>query len=165
MPAAPPISRPAPESFDFARRSCFSLVNLLMSAVTIATYSLEETIEQMFGLAESLRLRGQVSLEQLAESTGYPRHRETIDVARLQAAIRGRQGLIDSWLAYSAEKEADYGWFFEGADEGVYLVGCRKHSIEGPRQLTDPAEACARFIKGEFEALLGVHHCRTAANH
>jgi hypothetical protein len=129
----------------------------------IATYSLEETIEQMFSLPETLRLRGQVSLELLAEGTGYPRHRAEIDVGRLQTAIRGRQGLIESWLAYSAEKEADYGWFFEGPDGGVYIVGSRKYSIEGPRQLTDPAEACACFIKGEFESLLGAHLCRAGA--
>ena len=124
-------------------------------AVINATYSLEETVERMFALPETLRLRGRISLVLLAEDTGYPQHRAGIDVARLRAAIRGRPGLIDSWLAWSAEKQADWGWFFEAADQRAYLVGCRKHSIEGPWRLADPEEACARFIKAEFDALLG----------
>ncbi len=120
-----------------------------------AAYSLEETIEHMFGLPAELRLRGQISLVLLAEGTGYLRHQDAIDAVRLQAALRGRAGLVDFWLAYSKEKQADWGWFFEGPDQGVYLVGRRKYSIEGPRQLTDPEEACAHFIKGEFDSLLG----------
>lgn len=128
-----------------------------------ATYSLEETVERMFCLPTALRLPGHTSLALLAEDTGYLQHTESIDVTRLQAAIRGRQGLIDSWLAYSAEKQADWGWFFEGPDQGGYLVGSRKYTIEGPRQLTDPAEACACFIKGEFDSLLGSPRGRIAA--
>jgi hypothetical protein len=123
-----------------------------------ASYNLEETIEHMCGLAAELRLRGQVSLAQLAEGTGYLRHRDAIDVARLRAAVGGREGLIDSWRTYSAEKSVDWGWFLEGPDQGVYLVGSRKYSIEGPRQLTDPAEACAYFIKGEFDCIVGTPH-------
>jgi len=119
-----------------------------------ACFSLQETIEQMFCLPASLGLRGGKSLVLLAEETGYGQHREAIDVNRLRAAIRGRQGLIASWLAYSAEKQADWGWFLEGPEHGIYLVGRRRYSIEGPSQIADAAEACAVFIKGEFEALL-----------
>jgi hypothetical protein len=118
-------------------------------------HDLEETMEWMFCLPTALRLKGPVSLAKLAEDTGYLGHRQAIDVARLQAAIRNRQGLIDSWLDYSAEKSADWGWFFEGPNRGRYLVGSRKYSIEGSRQLADASEACAHFIKGEFDALLG----------
>ena len=117
--------------------------------------NLNETIEQMFCLPSALRLQGQVSLVRLAESTGYPVHREAIDAGRLRAAIRGRRAIVDLWLAYSAEKPADWGWFFEGPDRGIFLVGSRRYSIDGPRQLTDPEEACAYFIKGEFESLVG----------
>lgn len=120
-----------------------------------ASYSLEETIERMLCLPVEFRLKGPASLSLLAESTGYLRHLESIGVAQLRAAIRGRQGLIDAWLAYSAEKPADWGWFFEGPDGGVYLVGTRRYSLETPRQLTDPEEACAYFINGEFDSLLG----------
>jgi hypothetical protein len=124
-----------------------------------ASYTLEETIEHMFCLPVEHRLRGGNSLALLAEGTGYLQHKEKIGLARLRAAIRGRQGLIDSWLAYSTEKQADWGWFFESADQGVFLVGRRRYSIEGTRQLADPEEACALFIIGEFEALIGNHSC------
>ena len=125
-----------------------------------AYYSLEETIERMLCLPVEFRLKGSTSLASLADSTGYLRHQEAVDVARLRADIRGRQGLIDSWLTYSMEKQADWGWFFEGPDRGIYLVGNRRHSIEGPKKLSDPAEACACFIKGEFDALLWLHCVR-----
>jgi len=128
-----------------------------------ACFSLEETIEQMFCLPVSLGLRGGKSLVLLAEETGYAQHRDAIDVDRLRSAIRGRQGLIVSWLAYSAEKQADWGWFLEGPEHGIYLVGCRRYSIEGPRQVADAEEACALFIKGEFEALLPPSGARKAA--
>jgi hypothetical protein len=127
-------------------------------------HSVEETMERMFCLPLALQLKASVSLIRLAEDTGYRTHRAAIDVPRLRAAIRGRQGLIDAWLTYSAEKSADWGWFFEGPDRGRYLVGSYKHSIEGTRQLADPGEACAWFIKGEFEALLGAAGPEAAAS-
>ena len=123
-----------------------------------ASYSLEETIEHMLCLPAEFRLRGSASLALLAESTGYLQYQDTIDVDRLRAAIRERQGLVDSWLVYSAEKQADWGWFFEGPDGGIYLTGSRRDSIDGPKQLSDPGEACACFIKGEFVSLLGHYH-------
>ncbi len=136
---------------------------LVRSEMINIAYSLEETIERIFCLPVEFRLKGSTSLALLAESTGYLRHQEAIDVARLRADIRGRRGLIDSWLTYSMEKQANWGWFFEGPDRGIYLVGSRRHSIEGPKQLSDPAEACACFIKGEFDSLLGMHRSRVGS--
>jgi hypothetical protein len=117
--------------------------------------SLEEAIERVFCLPTAFHLRGPASLMLLVQETGYVRHREALTVERLQAGIRGRQGLVDSWLRYSAEKEADWGWFFQGPDRGVYRVGKCNHFLAGPRQFTDAGEACAFFIRSEFEALAG----------
>jgi hypothetical protein len=114
-----------------------------------------EVLERIFDLPIVFRLRGQVSLLHLIEETGYLRYREQIDAPLLQTAIRGRHGLIEAWHTYSREKQEDCGWFFEGPDDGCYLVGSQRYSFEGPRQIRDAGEACAYFIKGELESIGG----------
>ena len=112
-------------------------------------------MEGVLCLPAVLGLRGNTSLVRLVEEAGYGRFQDEISPARLQEAIRGRAGLVDAWLAYSAGKEENWGWFFEGPCQGFYLVGCRTNSFEGPWSLPDPEEACARFIKGELDAIIG----------
>ena len=116
--------------------------------------TLEETIDRMGCLPVAFRLRSPVSLITLADQTGYDYHRDSLDIACLRNAIHGRTGLIDAWLLYSREKTEEWGWFMEAADRGSFLVGPRRYSIEGPQLIADPAEACAHFIKREFECLL-----------
>ena len=131
--------------------------------MTGASRTLEEVVEGLFCLPAALRLRGNVSLVGLVEEAGYAKFREEITGARLQEAIRGRVGLVEAWLAYSAGKEENWGWFFEGPYQGFYLVGCRTNSFEGPWSLPDPEEACARFIKGELDAISGRRASQTSS--
>ncbi|HWA25037.1 MAG TPA: hypothetical protein VG734_05125 [Lacunisphaera sp.] len=117
--------------------------------------SRSEVLERIFSLPLELHLRSQVSLLQLVKNTGYPALSGQIDVGSIKDAIRGRQGLIDAWLDYSREKPANWGWFIEGPDDGIYLVGSRTRSLEMPWQIREVEEACACFIKAELDAVLG----------
>ena len=114
-----------------------------------------DVLENIFSLPVELRLRSNVSLLTLVENTGYPDFSDQIDVLIIKEAIRGRHGLINAWLDYSQEKSENWGWFMEGPDDGIYLVGSRTRSIEMPHQIRDVEEACAHFIKAELDAVLG----------
>ena len=123
---------------------------------------IDETLERIYALPVSLKaemaLRSQVSLFGLATSTGYPTIRSDVDVALLQAGIRGRREILESWLRYSAEKEATWGWFLEADRHGRYLVGLRSGFSDKARcEVTDPWEACAFYIKQELDAIMGTY--------
>src|SRR5258708_39660042 len=109
----------------------------------------------LFPYTTLFRSRNPVSLLGLVQASGYPGHEAEIGVEALRAALLGRPGIVSAWLVYSAEKQANWGWFFEGPDKGCYLVGSRTRSLECPISTQDAAEACAYFIKAELEAVLG----------
>jgi len=103
-----------------------------------------------------MALRSQVSLLGLVTGTGYAAIRSDVDVALLQDGIHGRREILESWLRYSAEKEATWGWFLEADRRGRYLVGLRSGFSDKARyEVTDPWEACAFFIKQELDAIVG----------
>ena len=121
---------------------------------------INETLERIYALPISLKaemaLRRQVSLLGLVTNTGYPAIRGNVDVALLQARIRGRREILESWLRYSAEKEATWGWLFQADRHGRYLVELRSGFSDKARcEVTDPWEACAFFIKPELDAIVG----------
>lgn len=76
-------------------------------------------------------------------------------VELLRAGIAGRRGLVEAWLLYSREKDAAWGWYFEGPLKGMYRAGSRTRSLEMPIITADPEEACACFIKAELEGFIG----------
>jgi hypothetical protein len=112
-------------------------------------------LEAIYSLPIGFKLHGTVSLLQLVRETGYPGQQPGIAVPEIQAGIAGRQGIIAAWLEYSREKNPDWGWFFEGPYQGIFLTGSRTRSLEGPISTPDAAEACAYFIKAELDSILG----------
>jgi hypothetical protein len=114
-----------------------------------------EMIEQIYCLPVVLRLQAAPSLLRLVQETGYEAAAEQVTVEALRAGIAGRHGLIEAWLLYSREKDAAWGWYFEGPVKGMYRTGSRTRSLEMPIITADPEEACAYFIKAELEGILG----------
>jgi hypothetical protein len=119
-----------------------------------------ETLERIYALPVSLKaemaLRRQVSLLGLVKSTGYPAIKADVNVALLQGEMRERREILESWLHYSAEKEAAWGWFLEMDRRGHYGVGLRSgFSARARFEMADPWEACAFFIKQELDAIMG----------
>lgn len=112
-------------------------------------------LEAIYSLPVALKLRGGVSLLQLVRETGYPGHWAEIGVGEIRCGLAGREGIIAVWLEYSAQKNADWGWFLQGPYQGSYLTGSRTRSLEGPIKTPDAAEACAYFIKAELDSILG----------
>ena len=112
-------------------------------------------LEAVYALPVGFKLRANVSLLQLVRETGYPDRREEIGVDAIRSGLAGREGIVAVWLAYSAEKDADWGWYFQGPHQGFYLTGSRTRSLEGPVNTRDAAEACAYFIKAELDSILG----------
>ena len=112
-------------------------------------------MEAIYSLPITLKLRGPVSLLQLVRETGYPGQESAIGVDEILSGIAGREGIVAAWLEYSREKEAGWGWYFEGPYQGFYLTGSRTRSLEMPVNTRDAAQACAYFIKAELDSILG----------
>ena len=112
-------------------------------------------LEAVYSLPVVMKLRGPFSLLQLVRETGYPGRREEIGVDEIRSGIAGREAIIAVWQDYSREKDADWGWYFEGPYQGLYLTGSRTRTLEGPINTRDAAEACAYFIKAELDSVLG----------
>lgn len=112
-------------------------------------------LEAIYSLPVVFRLRGPVSLLQLVRETGYPGLPAEIGVDEIRSGLGDREGIIAAWLEYSREKDADWGWYFQGPYQGFYLAGSRTRSLEGPVNTRDAAEACAYFIKAELDSILG----------
>lgn len=112
-------------------------------------------LEAIYSLPVEFRLRRCGSLLQLVRATGYPGPQPEIGVDEIRAGLGGREGIIAAWLEYSREKDADWGWFFQGPYQGFFLTGSRTRSLEGPINTRDAAEACAYFIKAELDSILG----------
>lgn len=112
-------------------------------------------LEAIYSLPVVFRLRGPVSLLQLVRETGYAGLPREIGVDEIRAGLREREGIISAWLQYSREKDANWGWYFEGPYQDFYLTGSRTRSLEGPVNTRDAAEACAYFIKAELDSILG----------
>ncbi len=114
-----------------------------------------DLLEQIYCLPVVLRLRAPCSLLHLVRQTGYDAASQQITVEALWTGIAGRRGLIEAWLLYSREKDATWGWYFEGPVKGMYRTGSRTRSLEMPVITANPEEACAYFIKAELEGILG----------
>ena len=112
-------------------------------------------LEAIYSLPVEFKLRGSVSLLQLVRETGYPGRWAEIRVDELRSGIANREGIIAVWQQYSREKDADWGWYFQGPHQGFYLTGSRTRSLEGPVNTRDAAEACAYFIKAELDSIIG----------
>lgn len=112
-------------------------------------------LEAIYSLPVVFRLRGPVSLLQLVRETGYPGLPREIGVDEIRSGLREREGIIAAWLEYSRQKDANWGWYFEGPYQDFYLTGSRTRSLEGPVNTRDATEACAYFIKAELDSILG----------
>jgi hypothetical protein len=112
-------------------------------------------LEAIYSLPVVFRLRGTVSLMQLVRETGYHGRQTGFGVEEIRSGIAGREGIIAVWQEYSAEKDADWGWYFQGPYQGLYLTGSRTRTLESPINTRDPSEACAYFIKAELDSIMG----------
>jgi len=127
-----------------------------------AASSLPEALERVVALAREIAFRTSVvpthslSLVELVRESGYLQFRDQIDPAALRAVLKGRTEIVEAWLQYSKDKEANWGWFFERERRPGYAVGLRTgFSPETRCEISDRWEACAYYIKHEFEAILG----------
>ena len=124
--------------------------------------AISDVLERVYDLPLELRARlamgRSVSLISLMAETGYLDVRGAIDLETLQAGLRERHAILQSWLLYSSEKGDTWGWFFEVDRGGTYAVGLKTGFSERTRcEIKDPWAACASFIKEEIEAIVGCH--------
>ena len=123
---------------------------------------LPDVLERTVTLAREITFRTKIvpsqptSLVELLRESGYLSFRNEIDCATLHSALKERAAIVEAWLRYSADKEANWGWFFERDRRPGYSVGLRTgHSPETRCEISNPWEACAYFIKHELEAIVG----------
>lgn len=123
---------------------------------------LPEVLERVINLAREVTFRTRIvpthslSLVELVRESGYLRFRNEIDLVALRTALKDRTEIVEVWLQYSKDKEANWGWFFERERRPGYAVGLRTGlSPETRCEISDPGEACAYYIKHEFEAIVG----------
>ena len=110
------------------------------------------TILNIIRLPRTLDENENVSAHSLLLDSGYFEAHELVSEEAVCAAVREHPEYIQDWLSFSANKRTS-GWYFQQTDRAHWEVGyvsAGGGSID-PMQYSDPAIACAAFIKKEAE--------------
>lgn len=112
----------------------------------------DRIVKQVIDLPRSFRQRGAASIYAWLDGTGYFVAHEKITEALLHQELLDNPESVAEWLTWSESKRADSGWFLRRTAKG-YDVGFFPASRDHHQAIayTDPAAACAAFIKREIE--------------
>jgi hypothetical protein len=97
--------------------------------------------------------RGDVSMVQLLEESGYIQRRNEIDEDKIAEYLKDDKSIVDDWIRYSENQRGTPSWYFDGQRVG-YLDENGKS--EKQSQFGDPLEGCALYIKKEMEELFEI---------
>ena len=111
----------------------------------------KEVIKEIIFLAKSANNGENSSFYSLLKDKGYFESHNQISESDISNALVEYPESIDNWLAFSENKRVSSGWFFKKSAE-KYTVGYFPADTGiFPKEYSDPADACAAFIKGEIE--------------
>jgi hypothetical protein len=112
-----------------------------------------DVVAKVCDLPVQFRARGNVSVVQLLEESGYRAAPETLSVAAVSAHLHKHPDLIEAWFMYSEDKRTSSGWYISQRSNGVFEIG---QYPEGERiSASGRVPACAEFIVREVRSIAG----------
>ena len=90
------------------------------------------------------RNRGDVSMIQLLEESGYIESRKEIVKKNILEYVKMDINIVDAWISYSDDQRSTPSWYFTG-EKVAHLT--REGKSENEMHFDDPAEGCAAYIE------------------
>jgi hypothetical protein len=112
-----------------------------------------DAVDEIIAMPITFEKTDKSPLELLRDS-GYFDWPDAITVELLADSLKKNPRSIDYWLAWSDNKRAASGWYFQRAGKDSFVIGYYP-TAENLQKLicADPFLACANFIKREIEAM------------
>lgn len=110
-----------------------------------------DMIADLCELPARLKKRGNVSVWQLVQDSGYKTNPELLTVRAVKDYLASHKDLIEDWLMYSRDKRTTEGWYIKGLGFGLFTVG---YYPGGPTKVClNRRSACAEFIVQEIRSV------------
>ena len=103
-------------------------------------------------MSRDFRARGDTSMVQLLQESGYKECREQITEDHIRQYVDTHHENINSWQRYSADQRSSPSWYFCGKTIGYVS---RSGTKESEKEYPSEVEACAAYIKNMMEQLIG----------
>ena len=113
----------------------------------------KETAVRVCNIPSEFHRRGDTSVFQLVQESGYA-HADTSSLrCAVQQQLRTHPILIDDWLAYCADKRTSSGWYL--TKDIPFTVGYFDvdHGRSREQCFSDRSEACTEYIMRELETI------------
>lgn len=116
--------------------------------------TISDIINRIIRLAKEFNESNDASIYFLLKQTGYIELHDQISIDLIRNALLDCPEYINYWIQFSEDKRSNVGWYIR-RDETSYEVGFFDSKAPNicPEKYTDPAEACAIFIKHEIESI------------
>jgi hypothetical protein len=112
-----------------------------------------DVVARICELPVEFRTRGNASVTQLVEESGYAGHKTAVTVEAVSRYIHDRPDLIEAWFSYSEDQRTSSGWYLICRADGKFEVG---YFPKGERlAIADREAACAEFIVREIRSIAG----------
>jgi hypothetical protein len=112
-----------------------------------------DVIARICGLPAQFKARGDVSVSQLVEESGYLAAPADLTVESVSTYLREHPELIEAWFGYSEDKRTSSGWYVVERPRDTFEVG---EYPKGDRiSIAGRASACAEFIVREIRSIAG----------
>jgi hypothetical protein len=117
--------------------------------------TVDEALVLGCSLARDYRGKNMSPMALLAAS-GYRKHRDTIDVAKIRKYVEQHPELVGDWMAYSDNKRTSTGCcFYAESSSGPYVLSYfpSRNPSKTDQKYSNESEACAVYIKYELESI------------
>ena len=115
-----------------------------------------DTISGLIRLPRKFKSRGNVSIQDLLQETGYFEIHDEVSSERIHEELIQHPECVDEWMSYSEDKRSSSGWYLKQKDRDTYVVGFYngKGGKNAQIRYADRIDACAAFIKHEAEDIM-----------
>lgn len=111
----------------------------------------DDTIAKICRMPRDFGTRGDVSMDQLLQESGYTQCREQITEDLIREYVDTHRENIAAWQRYSDDQRCSPSWFFRNKTIGhVATLG----RIELEKEYLSEVEACAAYIKRMIEQFI-----------
>ena len=108
----------------------------------------DDTIAKICRMPRDFRTRGDVSMVELLQESGYAEYRELITEDLIREYVDTHRENIAAWQRYSDDQRCGPSWFFRNKTIGHVPISGK---IELEKEYPSEAEACAAYIKRMME--------------
>ena len=97
--------------------------------------------------------RGDVSMIQLFEESGYIQSPNEIDKEKILEYVKNDKNIVDAWISYSEDQRCTPSWYFTG-HKVAYLTKEGKSDYE--MHFDNPIKGCAAYIEKMLDQLYSI---------